>query len=303
MAEERLIDDDKDRKYKIVKNADGEDELVIDDTQGGEEPAEELGFEVPELDSDDEEAAIMTPEQLAARAKMREEEEAVRQEKLSKIAEHAASLLAEKKYEDASYVLAQADELGGNGEIYALKLRTVTLDFTHFTNVEEGAEVVNGVKKFTPKERVEELAPVLPSLKAKAEELKKEVAALDSENEEKKSERRVVFKRKRNNSVICFALTVVPLIIFAALAIYYGTNLTAVKGGANIPLFIAFVSIAGVMFIATVITAKFLWKNVNNLKLNEKNSATKLGRELEEKKAELNFVESISEIFVKNDIS
>ena len=30
MAEERLVDDDKDRKYKIRKNADGEDELVID---------------------------------------------------------------------------------------------------------------------------------------------------------------------------------------------------------------------------------------------------------------------------------
>ena len=33
MAEERLIDDDKDKKYKIRKNADGEDELYIDDTE------------------------------------------------------------------------------------------------------------------------------------------------------------------------------------------------------------------------------------------------------------------------------
>ena len=32
MAEERLIDDDKDKKYKIGKNADGEDEFYIDDT-------------------------------------------------------------------------------------------------------------------------------------------------------------------------------------------------------------------------------------------------------------------------------
>ncbi|MDE7168166.1 MAG: hypothetical protein K2O28_04880 [Clostridia bacterium] len=303
MAEERLIDDDKDRKYKIIKNADGEDELVIDDTPDEAEPEDELGFEVPELDSDDEEAAVMTPEQLAAREKQREEEEAARKGKLKTIAERALSFLDEKKYEEAGYALAEADELGDDGEIYALKLRTVTRDFTDFTNTEDGAEAANGVKNFTAKETVANLAYALPSLKAKAEELKAEAEALDKENEEKKSERRVVFKKKRNNSLIFFAATAVPLIVFAALAIYYGTHLTAVKGGANIPLFIAFVSIAGVLFIGAVIAAKFLWKNSNNLKLNEKNSATKLGRKLEEKKAELSLVESISEIFVKNDIS
>ena len=303
MAEERLIDDDKDRKYKIIKNADGEDELVIDDAPDEEEPEEELGFEVPELDSDDEEAAIMTPEQLAAREKMREEEEAAKKVKLQQIAEHASALLAEHKYEDAGYVLAEADELGDDGEIYALKLRAITRDFTDFTGTEDGADAVVGVKAFTAKETVEGFAYAIPLLKAKAEELKAEAEALDAENEEKKSERRVMFKKKRNNSLIFFATMVVPLIVFAALAIYYGTHLTAVKGGANIPLFIAFVSVAGVLFIATVIAARLLWKNANNLKLNEKNSATKLGRKLEEKKAELSFVESISEIFVKNDIS
>ncbi len=74
MAEERLIDDDKDRKYKIRKNADGEDELVVDDAPE-EETVEEVGFEVPELDGD-EEAAVMTPEQLAAREKAKAEAEA-----------------------------------------------------------------------------------------------------------------------------------------------------------------------------------------------------------------------------------
>ncbi|MDE7083080.1 MAG: hypothetical protein K2O89_05185 [Clostridia bacterium] len=302
MAEERLIDDDKDRKYKIIKNADGEDELVIDDTPE-EEEAEELGFEVPELDSDDEEAAIMTPEQLAAREKMREEEEAKRREKLNEIAAHATALLEEKKYDDAGYVLDGAEDLGDDGEIYALKLRTVTRDFTDFSKTEEGEEAVNGVKNFTVKETVEKLGFAIPALKVKAEELKKEVEALAEENEEKKSERRVIFRKKRNVSAIFFAATALPLIVFAALAIYFGTHLTAVKDGANIPLFITFVSLAGAFFLATVFTAKSLWKNANNLKLNEKNSATKLGRKLEEERAELNLIESISEIFVKNDIS
>ena len=37
MAEERLIDDDKDRKYRIRKNENGEEELVIIDDVEEEE--------------------------------------------------------------------------------------------------------------------------------------------------------------------------------------------------------------------------------------------------------------------------
>ncbi len=69
-----MIDDDKDRKYKIRKNEDGEDELYIEGGDG----EEEIGFEVPEFDTDDEEAAVMTPEQLAERERRREEAEQAR---------------------------------------------------------------------------------------------------------------------------------------------------------------------------------------------------------------------------------
>ena len=80
MAEERLIDDDKDRKYKIRVNEDGEEELIIAPQTAAEEAAE-IDFEVPDFDDDDEEAAVMTPEQLAARQRRREEEAARRAKK------------------------------------------------------------------------------------------------------------------------------------------------------------------------------------------------------------------------------
>ena len=100
MAEERLIDEDKDRKYKIRKNADGEDELVIDAEADVEEEFEEVEFEVTESDFDDEEAAVMTPEQLAAREKAREEAEAKRVEELNSHISRAQSLVDEGKFED-----------------------------------------------------------------------------------------------------------------------------------------------------------------------------------------------------------
>ena len=96
MAEERLIDEDKDRKYKIRKNADGEDELVIDAEADVEEEFEEVEFEVTESDFDDEEAAVMTPEQLAAREKAREEAEAKRVEELNSHISRAQSLVDEE---------------------------------------------------------------------------------------------------------------------------------------------------------------------------------------------------------------
>ena len=52
MAEERLIDDDKDRKYKIRVNEDGEEELIIAPQTAAEEAAE-IDFEVPDFDDDD----------------------------------------------------------------------------------------------------------------------------------------------------------------------------------------------------------------------------------------------------------
>ena len=56
MAEERLIDEDKDRKYRIRINENGEEELVIIDTEEEEE-------EIPEFSVVTDEGEEMSPEQ------------------------------------------------------------------------------------------------------------------------------------------------------------------------------------------------------------------------------------------------
>ena len=67
MAEERLIDADKDKKYRIKINADGEEELVVDEgVEPVEEVVQEVLFEVEEISEDNEEEAVMTPEQARA---------------------------------------------------------------------------------------------------------------------------------------------------------------------------------------------------------------------------------------------
>lgn len=307
MAEERLIDDDKDRKFKIRKNADGEDELVLNENYREETTAddgEEMTFEVPDFDADDEEAAVMTPEQLAAREKKREEDEAKRRAMLAEALDKTRALLRDGKYGDAVYASEKAEELGGtdgNGEIHALKLRALTSDLTDFSSYEEGGEAVKVLSRAGENVR-EELSPYAENLNGAKEALENEISELDAENEEKKSERRIVFREKRKKSLIFFAAAAAPLLLFTVLAIYFSTVMYAQKDGSNITLFFVFLALAIAFFIATVVTAKFLWKNANNCKRNEKNSSTKLGRTLDGKREELKFAESVTEI-LNNDIS
>ncbi|MBD5583686.1 MAG: YrzE family protein [Clostridia bacterium] len=305
MAEERLIDDDKDRKYKIRKNADGEDELVIDDTPEEESEEEELGFEVPEFDEDDEELAVMTPEQLAEQRRLKEEAELRRKEEIKNTAKRARQLIADGKYEDANYILSAVEgPTGDDAEVSALKLIAITREFTDYTDAEDGLFAVQSLKTGITEELREELTPYLEGVNAVRAHLKEEVDALSAENEGKKDERRVRFKSRKKNSLIAFLITGIPLVVFAVLAIYYSTIMYAEKDGSNITLFIVFVSLAGVFLIASLITARRLWQSANLLKLNENNSSTKLGRQLEDKKSQLEFVEKISEVIAGgNDIS
>lgn len=303
MAEERLIDDDKDRKYKIRKNADGEEELVIDDLPQNElseaEETEEVEFEVPELLEDDEEAAVMTPEQLAARDRAREESEAKRVADLAEHIAFAKKLVAEEKFEDCAFVLDEAVELAPeNGETYALKLIALTQNFKDTAErVDEALQAADAFCRFASDEVKSDYA----NLKVEAEKLKAplsaEVEKLNTENEEAKGARRELFKKKRKTWGIAFACTGIPFVVFAVLAVYFSTVMHAVKDGTNMILFFVFLGIAVVALIATLFTAHKFWDGAKLLSLNERNSSSKLGREYELKNSQLKLVEKIISAF------
>ena len=92
MAEERLIDDDKDRKYKIRINEDGEEELVIDDTPD-EDESDIPVFQIPVYDEDDEDATSLSPQEFAEREKRKKEEQEVRESKYKKYFFHRVKRL------------------------------------------------------------------------------------------------------------------------------------------------------------------------------------------------------------------
>lgn len=289
MAEERLIDDDKDKKYKIRKNAEGVDELYIDG-----EPEEELTFEIPEFETDDEEAAVMTPEQLAAREKMREDEERRRVEKIADLIQKAERALEEGDYDSARYHLAEAAETDGkNGEIRFLQLKALTQNFTDFTLASDAAEVAESVKAYCTPEQKSALKEISAPLSERLSQTEKELETLGEENETKKAERRAVFKQKRKKALIAFAATGVPLVIFAIAAAIMGSIMHSRKDGVLVIVTIVLAALALVALIATLFTAHNFWKTSQKVSRNENNANTRLGREYEAKKVEFNALTAI----------
>ncbi|MCH5147741.1 MAG: hypothetical protein J1G05_00070 [Clostridiales bacterium] len=292
MAEERLIDDDKDRKFRIRKNADGEDELYM--VEGDEEEEKEsIEFEVPEFETDDEEAAVLTPEQFAERERLKREEEARNRVKCDELLSRARQLIDEQSYEGALYCISEAEELIENdGQVAVVKLLAVTENLRSFSG-EEVASAVDGVENNCNKEQLAELSERLDNLNGQAGTLSKEVEKLQSVNEEKKAQRRSVFLKKKKNSLIFFTATVVPFLVFLILGIYFSTVMHAVKDGRNIVLTFVFFGVAGALFIAFLFAAHMLWDSAKKVSLNEKNSSTQIGREFEGKKKQLSLIERV----------
>lgn len=284
MAEERLIDDDedKDRKFRIRKNEDGEDELII--LTGEDETEEESdGFLVPELESDDEEAAVLTPEQLAERERVRREEEERRARIAAENVARAEGYLAEKDYDNALYVLSLAEEAEpSNGEAAALVMHAVTRGFTDFSRLDACTEAAEKVRARCSaeqrKELIERARPLCEEIaltRDKADELAKE-------NEKRRAERQEVFVARRKKAARNFLITALPFIAFLAAAIAFSTVMFAKQDGSNLIITIVLGVVAAIFLIASLFTAHKLWEAERNLRLNGKNSSTKLGREYEQ---------------------
>lgn len=300
MAEERLIDDDKDRKYKIRVNEDGEEELIIVGDEE-EEPEEELAeeFIVPEVDEDDEEAAVMTPEQLAAREKARQEENERRARFVGEQKRLADDAFAEEDFDGAAYYLSRAlEEDGENGELCALKFRALSRNLTDFTRLDECVEAAEAVGDYCSVEQRKALLDDCGSLSDQIARTRDEVDRLSAENEQKRAERRTVFVRRRKSAAKFFLCTALPFVLFLALAIGFSTVMFADQRGTYLIITVAFAVLAAIAFIATLITGHKLWAAQRNIALNAKNSSTKLGRKLEETQKRL---KSLSDIYAAID--
>ena len=289
MAEERIIDDDEDKdknkKYRFRINEDGEEELEIDEPEDDEpeEVAEGEGddFEIPEFEEDDEDAAAMTPEQLQAELKKQQEEQTARENRARELYNKALALMDEG---DRMYALTTLDsataELADMGEIYPLKLRILTDDYTRLPEQGQLIAPAEGCRDHcTPAQRSEVSQKLTPLLHAELQKQERENVRLKEENEEKKAARRIKFAKKYRVALRNFVLAFVPFIIMLVLGIGFCSVRYADKGGTFLVLTIVFFSLAAVALIASIVMARFLAEAARRVRVNERDTSTAIGRE------------------------
>lgn len=287
MAEERLIDRDKDKKYRFRINENGEEELFIDDglTEEGEEQPDEIGFEIPVVLEDDEEAAVMTPEQLAEKLKRAERERQERADRAAALLQTAEEELKKSNYSTALEAVCEAEELTpDDGEIYALKLKVYTQNFGDYSQIVKAAEVAPDVADKTSAEtKAQMLTAAETGLYRNISELSETVKKLGEENERKKAERAVTFDADLKRALKKF-FTGATLFLAAFIAtICFIPFMFSAQNGSFLILTCVFGGISAVLFIVLVFLGRSLNIAGRRVRLNKRNTSTKLGRELIEK--------------------
>lgn len=297
MAEERLIDDDKDRKFKIIKNEDGEEELVLN--ENSEEQEETPVLDIYEYEDDED----LTAEQLAEKERLRQAKEEAERVKFYECIQKAQSFLDEGDFESALYNLNQADEFAEDtGEYHCLKLKILTRNFTDFTSLEKCEKASKGVKKFATAEQKAELFENSAPFKAKLKEVEDKTNKLYKENEQKKAERRSTFKELYKKAARNLTFAGVPFLIFTALLITFASMIFALENGAFLILTIVFGALNFIALIFTLIALRRFLEARRRVKLNERDTASKLGREYLSSKQELEQIKQILSSF-ENDLS
>lgn len=295
MAEERLIDDDKDRKYRIRKNENGEDELVLIDPDEAEGEADLPLYSVI-TDEDDgfteEERVVKNEERQQNILKKAEELKAAARIKLDA-----------GDFDGAAHFLSQAAEITEyDGELYYLLLKAHSHDLSDFSDLSKCVEISDGVKEYCGDDEKQNLNSISAPLQAKIKEYTEKCGALSEENERGKAERRATFAKDKKRALILLACTALPFLTFAVLAIVFASMIFADQNGLYVVLTIVFAAIAAAALIITLFTLnRFIAAN-RKVRLNEKDSSTKVGREF----AECNEVlENLNKIYLsfKNDIS
>lgn len=293
MAEERFIDEDKDRKYRIRKNEKGEEELVVIDDEDEEE-------ELPVYDVVTDEGEELTEEEAAQKAAERQQNI---QKKVDAFKTTAREKMEEGDFESAQYALSQAADITEyDGELYYLQLKAFSRGMTNFLDLQKCLDASEGVREYSDEEQKNELLSLSAPLKARIEEFEEKSKSLKEENERGKEERRGTFVSNRKRALTVFACTAVPFVALFVLAIVFASMMFADQSGLYIVLTVAFGVATVAALIATLITLnKFLAAN-RKVKLNEMDTSTKVGRELISCNEELENLKKINSSF-ENDLS
>lgn len=292
--EERIMDEEIGRKIKVKKFADGEMDVVDDlaeenEADEGAEDAvaeEELTFELPDLEEDDEDLACLSPEEAQALRQKKAAEAAARRKEYDKIVAAGNAFLAEGSYHSAELQFEKALNLDDEAmEASVGYWRAKTSDFENpdvlmDEYVESGYENLEFDLGYRAVDVIKE--EYQEKFARRYRELEAEEAPLREKVEAAQARRREILKPRRRKSLIAFILSSLPFIAAAVMTIVFLMKNFTVKDNSYItPTVIA----GGVTLMAFIVFGVFTNRFINACRIcraNEKISATDDGARLVE---------------------
>ena len=287
--EERIIDDEYGRGVRLKKTKDGYVDVTDDlaeETENGTEVEEEITFEFPmqDMDEDDEDLVGLSPEEAMALRKRKEEERAKRKEEYDNLCAEGENFLNEGSYSAAELKYEQAlqlDELATEASVGYWRAKTANFANPDVLVGEYAKEGIDSMEYDLGIQATDLIRRDFhEKFVARVAELEIEEKPLAEIVEGKQQARREVIKERVKKGTIAFLCTVIPFAIALIVAVILGMKIPSTKDGS----FIIPTVIAGVLtfalFIATLVCFNKFLNAMQMRGKNEKLSSTEEGAKL-----------------------
>ena len=287
-AAEELEADELNATAEEENEAAGETEetLVLDglDESLEETAGEEVTFEFPDLEEDDEDLVNLTPEEAIALRKPKEAEEAERKATYKRLCEEGEELLVSGSFKAAELKFEKA--LGYDEEAVEAAVgywRSKTSDFTSPDALaEEYAETgFESLENDLGESAVEKIKERYNSVfEGRLAALEEEEKPLEAEVLEKQEKRRAILKKRISSALKKTLCTGIPMAVLLICTIVFGVRIPTRLDG----LFVRLTIVAGsACFICFILFGVFANKLVNARRINRANedlSSTEDGEKL-----------------------
>ncbi len=304
--EERIIDDEYGRGVKLRKTKDGyvdvTDELAEDTQEYSEEEVDEIAFEFPvtDLDEDDEDLVGLSPEEAAALRKKKAEEEAKRKAEYERTCAEGDELLETGSYKSAELKFERALLLDVEATDASVGYwRAKTADFTQpdvlmDEYVEAGVENMEYDLGYKAVEKIAEKYQHV--FKARLDELNAEEEPLVKEVEEKQTRRREILKGRLKRSGLVFGIVALITLTLAVLTAIFGSQILSTKENVHLVPTVVLGAAAFISLLVSVFTTNRFLNDLRMRAANERLSSTEEGERL----IEIRAYKELYEYFVRS---
>ena len=286
--EERIIDDEYGRGVRLKKTKDGYVDVTdeLSEEVENEEAGEEVTFEFPmaDMDEDDEDLVGLSPEEAMAVRKRKEEEREKRKADYARLCEEGEAFLAEKSYSAAELKYEQAlqlDELATEASVGYWRAKTANFTEPDVLVGEYAKEGIDSMEYDLGIQATDLIRRDFhDAFVARVAQLEAEEKPLAEVVEDKQQARREIIRERVKGGIIALACSAIPFIVMLIVTAVLGMKIPTTKDGSFIVPTVICGAIAFVLFIVTLIC---LNKFLNAMRMrgkNEKLSSTEEGAKL-----------------------